>query len=178
MDSYILVDGYNVIKNNLMFQSLETKSLMEARYVLIRQLKNRYRHTMHHVIIVFDGNGAKEQESHDDHIRIIFSRYGETADCVIIRLTTEARRAGHEVQMYSNDEEVRQTVARQGGNIHTTGQLVRQLNAPSHDVAIRSHHRQVMRRVYGMDPSHKPEDELEYDSFPRKKKGKSSRRHR
>src|SRR5450631_4151634 len=101
----ILVDGYNVIKNNLMFRTLETKSLAEARLLLIRQLQNRYRHTTYRVIVVFDGDGKHEQVSHEEHIRIIYSRYGETADSVIKRLSAEARSAGRLVQMYSDDED-------------------------------------------------------------------------
>src|SRR5690348_11056266 len=103
MEHDILVDGYNVIKNNLMFQAMGTKNMAESRQLLIRQLKNRYRHSVQRVTVVFDGNGKKEQMSHEDHIRIIFSRAGETADSVIARLAKEARLAGRTVMMYSND---------------------------------------------------------------------------
>ncbi len=74
MDHDIVIDGYNVIKNNMMFQAMGTKNMAEARQLLIHQLKNRYRHSQLRVIVVFDGNGKKEQVSHDEHIRIIFCR--------------------------------------------------------------------------------------------------------
>lgn len=175
----ILVDGYNVIKNNLMFRALETKSLAEARLLLIRQLQNRYRHTTRRVIIVFDGDGKYEQVNHDEHIRIIYSRYGETADSVIKRLSAEACSAGRSVQMYSDDEDIRQTVSEHGGIIQTTGHLMKQVQAAPRDVAIRSQHRRQMRRIYGIDTPYKLEDELESD-YPssRKKKKRSSRYHR
>ena len=175
MEWDILVDGYNVIKNNLMFRSLEHKNLAEARNLLIRQLKNRYRHTDHRVIVVFDGNGASEQVSHDEHIRIVYSRYGETADSVIARLVAEARKAGRQVEMYSDDGEVRANVLKQEGSVHTTRQLMTRLNAAPHDIAQRAFHRQTMRRLYGIDPAYKPDDEQ--DDMPRhRRKGKSSRR--
>ncbi len=174
----ILVDGYNVIKNNLMFRAMETKSLAEARTLLIRQLQNRYRHTTHRVIVVFDGNGRHEEVSHDEHIRIIYSRYGETADSIIKRLSVEACSAGRPVEMYSDDEDVRQTVAEQGGKIQTTDHLMKQMQAAPRDVAIRSQHRRQMRRIYGIDTPYKLEDELEPDYAPRKKKNKRSSRHR
>jgi predicted RNA-binding protein with PIN domain len=174
----ILVDGYNVIKNNLMFRAMETKSLAEARMLLIRQLQNRYRHTMQRVIVVFDGDDKHEQVSHDQHIRIIYSRYGETADSVIKRLSAEARSAGRSVEMYSDDEDVRQTVAEQGGKIQTTGHLIKQVQAPSRDVALRSQHRRQMRRIYGIDTPYKLEDEVEPENSPRKKKNKRSSRRR
>jgi predicted RNA-binding protein with PIN domain len=172
----ILVDGYNVIKKNLMFQHLEIKNLALARDTLIQQLKNRYRQTPYQVIVVFDGNDTREWVGHDEHIRIIFSCHGQTADSVIARLAIEAREAGREVVLYSDDEEVKQNVVEQGGTFMTTRQLVARLNAAPRDVVIRSQHRQAMRRVYGIDPWYKPDDDLEPSPQVRKKKKKSSRR--
>jgi hypothetical protein len=172
----ILVDGYNVIKKNIMFQSLEIKNLVLARDTLIRQLKNRYRNTPYRVIVVFDGNGTREQVDYDEHIRIIFSCYGQTADRVIVRLAAEAREAGREVILYSDDEEVKQGIVEHGGTSLTTRQLASRLDAVPRDVAIRSQHRQMMRRVYGIDPSYKPDDDLEPSRDTRKKK--SFRRYR
>ena len=61
MGCIILVDGYNVIKKNLMFQKLEIKSLALARDTLIRQLKNRYRQTPDQVLwflmVMIQGSG-------------------------------------------------------------------------------------------------------------------------
>ncbi|HEY4388497.1 MAG TPA: NYN domain-containing protein [Ktedonobacteraceae bacterium] len=179
MEHDILVDGYNVIKNNLMFQAMGTKNMAEARQLLIRQLKNRYSHSVQRVIVVFDGNGKKEQISHEDHIRIIFSRAGETADSVIARLAKEARLAGRTVMMYSNDQEVRTAVIEHGGGIKTAGDLTRHLNTAPSDMVQRSLHRQEMRRIYGIDPSRKWVDEVEETPYLYgKKKKKKSRYHK
>jgi predicted RNA-binding protein with PIN domain len=173
----ILVDGYNVIKQSASFRAVEAKSLAAAREVLISQLVNRYRHMPHQVIVVFDGSGANEQVSHDRCVRIIYSRYGETADSVIACLAAEARVAGREVEMYSDDSEVRRAVAQQGGEVHNTGQLTSQFNAAPRDVARRARHRQAMRRKYQLDPVRDPDDEREPQRSPRgKKKGPSRRR--
>jgi len=176
----ILVDGYNVIKNNIMFQMVESKNLAQARNILIKQLKNRYRNTIYRVIVVFDGKDKKEHVSYEDHICIIFSRYGETADQVIARLATEARQKNTTVHLYSDDGEVQHNVMEQGGSIHTTRQLTQSLNAAPRDVAIRSQHRQAMRRTYGIDTSYKPEDDEEPPNKHKgkKKKSKSSRRYK
>ncbi len=168
----ILIDGYNVIKNNAMFQFLEVKSRAEARALLIKQLRNRYLHSPDTIIVVFDGAGAKEQMSHEDHICIIFSRHGETADAVIKRLAAQAHKAGHKVAMYSNDEEVRRAVTEVGGQVLTTGQLTKHLTAAPHDVALRSAHRQWARRTYGIDPMYKGDDEPEPPRSHGKKKKK------
>ena len=168
----ILIDGYNVIKNNAMFQFLEVKSRSEARTLLIKQLRNKYLHSPDRIIVVFDGDGVKEQVVHEEHIRIIFSRHGETADAVIKRLAVEAHKDGREVAMYSNDGEVRRAVMEAGGQVHTTAQLTKRLTAAPHDVALRSAHRQWARRVYGIDPMYKGDDEPEPPRSHRKKKKK------
>ncbi len=168
----ILVDGYNVIKNNDMFLQMEVKNFSVARTLLVKQLHNRYRETEHRVIVVFDGDGDKEDMYHEDHIRIIYSRYDETADNVIKRLAVEARVEGRDVVMYSDDEEVRHAVSEQGGSPLSTYDLTTKLNAAPSDVAIRVAHRQKMRRIYGLDPSRKDEDYQEPTRLQSKKKKK------
>ena len=122
--------------------------------------------------MVFDGDGVKEQVRYEDHIRVVFSRHGETADSVIKRLAAEARKAGRQVAMYSNDGEVRRAVTESGGQVHTTGQLTKQLTAAPRDVALRSAHRQWARQAYGIDPMYKGDDEPELPRSRRKKKKK------
>ena len=177
-DGDVLVDGYNVIKNNLMFRAAELKSLADARALLLRQLQNRYGRTTQHVIVVFDGNDAREQERYETHIRVIFSRSGETADSVIKRLAADAHAAGRRVVMYSDDEEVRYSVAEYGGAIQSTKQLVKHVNAAPADMEARSRHRQQMRRIYGIDTPYKLEDEQEPAKPQRRKKKKKSSRRR
>ena len=175
MGREILVDGYNIIKNDPSLHATEVKNFAAARKQLIDLLVNRYRHTPHQVIVVFDGDGASEQVSYDRRIRIIYSHFGQTADRVIMRLAAEAHKAGREVEMFSNDGEIRAEVARHGGSVQSTGQLTSQLNAAPRDVALRAQHRIKMKRAYGLDPAYDPDDEPE----PRKGKGskkKSSRR--
>ena len=172
----ILVDGYNVINRNVSFQASSTKSLASARQLLVNQLANRYRHTPHQVIVVFDGDGVSEQTLQDRRVRIIYSRAGETADSVIARLAASARAAGREVELYSDDNEVRQSVSQQGGTISSTNQLTKNLNAAPADLARLSHHRQQARRQYGIDPRQKYElDDFHSPSSYNRKKGKKSR---
>ena len=160
----ILVDGYNIIKSDASFQSLSAKRLAAARQLLIDQLASRYRHTPHQVTVVFDGNGASEQSVQDRRVRIIYSRAGETADSVIARLAASARAVRREVELYSDDAEVRQSVARHGGSVGSTSQLTKHLNAAPSDLARLSHHRQQARRQYGLDPAQKYDLDDEYQT--------------
>jgi len=174
----ILIDGYNVIKKNSMFQLLETRNLAVARDTLIKQLKNRYRQTAYRVIVVFDGNGAREEVCHDEHVRIIFSRQGETADRVIARLAAEAHANGREIIVYSDDIEVQQSVIEQGGQKKTTQHLTRHLNAAPKDVEARAKYRQTIRHEYGLDPTAKWKDDDEMPPVTQHKRRKKSRKHR
>jgi uncharacterized protein len=173
----ILVDGYNVIKRNVSFQALSAKSLADARQLLVNQLVSRYRHTPHQVIVVFDGEGVSEQSTQNRRIRIIYSRAGETADSVISRLAASARATGREVELYSDDSEVRQSVSQQGGMISSTDQLTKNLNAAPVDLARLSHHRQLARRQYGLDPRQKYELDV-YQSPSSKNRKREKKRHK
>jgi len=175
----ILVDGYNVIKRDVSFQTLSTKRLAAARQLLVDQLASRYRHTPHQVIVVFDGDGVSEQSIQDCRVRIIYSRAGETADSVIARLAASARTMGREVELYSDDREVRQSVTQQGGSVGSTGQLTKHLNAAPADLARLSHHRQQARRQYGLDPAQKYElDDYQPTSSHNRKRKKTPRHKR
>ena len=172
----ILVDGYNVIKRDASFQALSAKRLADARQLLVDQLASRYRHTPHQVIVVFDGDGVSEQSTQDRRVRIIYSRAGETADRVIARLAASARAVGREVELYSDDREVRQSVSQQGGSVGSTNQLTKHLNAAPADLARLSLHRQQARRQYGLDPAQKYElDDYEPISSHNRKRGKKTR---
>jgi predicted RNA-binding protein with PIN domain len=167
----ILVDGYNIIRRNPTFKVAGPTALAAARERLIGQLVSRYRHTPHQVTVVFDGAGNVEQVSTDRRVRIIYSRQGETADSVIARLAKETRAAGREVEMYSDDGEVRDAVSAQGGEARSSEQLATQLNAAPRDVARRFRNRQAVLRRYAADnPDTAPEP-------PHQKGDKKRRRH-
>jgi predicted RNA-binding protein with PIN domain len=175
----ILVDGYNVIKRDAGFQTLSVKSLAAARQLLIDQLASRYRHTPHQVIVVFDGEGVSEKSMQDRRVRIIYSRSGETADSVIACLAASSRAAGREVELYSDDSEVIQSVSNQGGKVGSTSQLTKHLQAAPADLTRLSQHRQQARREYGLDPTKKYElDEYNSPSSQQRKRGKKNRHKR
>ena len=152
MGREILVDGYNVIKRDTSFQSVRARSFEAARHALITQLVNRYRHTPHHVTVVFDGDAPGELITHEQRIRIIFSRAGESADSVIARLAAQARAEGRDVEMFSDDLEIQHAVKSAGGRAQNVGQLTAHLNAPPKHLKRLAEHRRIVRRKYGLDP--------------------------
>lgn len=166
----ILVDGYNVIKRASSFQAIRTRSLAAARAQLIALLHNRYRHTPHRVTVVFDGDADIEQVSHERRIRVIYSCHNETADRVIARLSVDARVAGRDVEIYSDDLEVQQAVIEQGGSAQPAMQLERKVHAAPRDVERRTRYRVTMRRKYGLDSNYIDKDEGDPSPIPGKKK--------
>ena len=161
MGREILVDGYNVIQRDASFQSVRQKSFEAARHALITQLINRYRHTPHRVTVVFDGDAPQEQTMHQQRIRIIFSRAGDSADSVIARLATQARAEGRDVEMFSDDLEVQYAVKSVGGRAQSTGQLTTALNAPPKHLKRLAEHRRAVRRKYGLDPMRDKDDDYQ-----------------
>lgn len=155
----ILVDGYNVILRDASFQSARQRSFEAARHALITQLISRYRHTPHRVTVVFDGDAPQEQSTHQQRVRIIFSRAGESADSVIARLAAQARTEGREVEMFSDDLEVQHAVKSAGGTAQSTGQLTSHLNAPPKHLKRLADHRRMVRRKYGLDPMRGKDDD-------------------
>ena len=174
----ILVDGYNVIKRDPSFQSLAAKRLAAARQLLIDQLVNHYRHTPHQVIIVFDGEASSEQTMQDRRVRIIYSRAGETADSVIARLAASSRALGREVELYSDDVEVKESISKHGGSVGSTSQLTKNLNAAPAELTRLSRHRQQVRRQYGLDPAKKYDYDEYHASTSNSRKRKKVSRHK
>src|SRR2546423_1167426 len=108
------------------------------------------------------------------HVSVPFSFDGT----VIVGLAAGAQAAGGEIEMYSNDGEVRNAASIQGGSVHSVDQLPSQFNAPSRDVARRARHRMAIRQKYGLDPNYDPDDEPEPRHATKGSKKKSSRRYR
>jgi predicted RNA-binding protein with PIN domain len=89
---------------------------------------------------------------HEHHIRVIFSRAGESADSVITRLATLAQAQGRDVEMFSDDLDVQHTVKNVGGKTQSANQLTTQLNEPPKHLKRLVQHRRFVRQRYGLDP--------------------------
>src|SRR5690348_16639726 len=86
----ILIDGYNVSRNMRGSRLEDGVALATARENLLVMVRQRYRGTPYHVVVVFDGNGEREvcepiKGLHGG--RCIFTQCGTTADVAIVRLT-------------------------------------------------------------------------------------------
>jgi uncharacterized protein len=106
----IIIDGYNVIGSDTGL----TGNLEYKRNWLVQQLANYHHNKGHGVTVVFDGwrsGSTNEVEQRRDGICIVYSRLGEKADSVIVRL---ARKQGTGCVVVTSDREVRNAVERFG----------------------------------------------------------------
>ncbi len=94
MSIHILIDGYNLIRQSKELSRIDRQDLTQGREALVDRLAAYRRVKPHRITVVFDGLGAPELAPLRDQmkgIRIVFSRGGELADNVIVRMARQER---------------------------------------------------------------------------------------
>lgn len=125
----IIIDGYNLIGSE---QGLRG-ALEHKRRALVQQLARYQKAKGFFISVVFDGWNAgqfKEVTDKTDGVTVIYSRQGEKADDVVIRM---ARQRGNGCVVVSSDREVRKGVEKFGATAIYAGEfneILRQLDAP------------------------------------------------
>ncbi|SFH72807.1 hypothetical protein SAMN04487861_10383 [Selenomonas ruminantium] len=102
---YYIVDGYNVINSWPELIRLRVE-LSEARDQLVHQLAEYGAYEKIDITIVFDAmftDDDEHREKVNDHMELIYTGEGETADSRIERLAYEMVRAGKEVHVVTSD---------------------------------------------------------------------------
>lgn len=106
----LILDGYNLIgAERGMRGALEHK-----RNWLVQQVEAYQKLKHFSITLVFDGwqtGAGKQTEEKRAGVRVIFSRYGEKADAVVIRI---AREKGSGCVVVTSDREIRNAVERFG----------------------------------------------------------------
>lgn len=106
----IIIDGYNLIGSEQGLQG----ALEHKRNWLVQQLARYQKLKQFNVIVVFDGwraGSANEASEKIAGLSVIYSRLGEKADQVIVRI---AREKGSGAVVVSSDREIRSAVERFG----------------------------------------------------------------
>ncbi len=112
MSIHIIIDGYNLIRQSEFLGGLERRNIQAGRDALVKML-TAYRRIKHHnITVVFDGISALYDCPFRDRIQgvtIVFSRYGESADAVIIRMAAKEKEKA--VVVSSDQDIIRHSVA-------------------------------------------------------------------
>jgi hypothetical protein len=113
----VLVDGYNLIKNDPMLSAIEARSLEAGRRALVSRLLTSLNLHANDITVVFDGSALPlplPSAERYGAVNVIFSRQGETADAVIKRMIAAAA-PGRPLLLLSDDRELRSAVQAHGG---------------------------------------------------------------
>ena len=124
----IIVDGYNYIGGQRGLQ----KDIEAQREKLIHLLAQYRSRKGYEVTVVFDGGRSGWPDEHGERregIDVVFSRQGETADQVIIRMAHEL---GNSCVVVSSDREVARSAIQAGGISIEIHEFERKLYEASH----------------------------------------------
>jgi predicted RNA-binding protein with PIN domain len=115
----IIIDGYNLIGSD---QGLRG-NLEAQRNWLVQRLSLYRRRKGFNVIVVFDGwrsGSINEVEEKRDEVTVVYSRQGERADSVIVRI---ARQKGSGCAVVTSDREIQRAVDRFGATPVYSGEF-------------------------------------------------------
>jgi predicted RNA-binding protein with PIN domain len=130
MALHIIIDGYNLIRNSADLKDLDRQDIQLGREALVDMLAAYKKIKPHKITVVFDGAGMLDHSRHRDQIKgilIKFSRAGESADSVIIRMAeNEKERA---LIVSSDQEIIRAALACRSATITSPGFAERMLLA-------------------------------------------------
>ena len=110
MTEYLLVDGHSVIFAWPELRVLHVRRMGAAREALVRALTDYQDRSGVRVVVVFDGQGAKDTEEQEgrDGIQIFYAQAGRTADAIIERLVAKYA-ATHRLTVATSDRMEAQT---------------------------------------------------------------------
>jgi predicted RNA-binding protein with PIN domain len=94
MAIHIIVDGYNLIRQSPTLSRLDRRDIALGREALVAGLAAYRKIKPHRITVVFDGVDAPGWSAARDvqrGVHILFSRRGESADAVIVRLARQER---------------------------------------------------------------------------------------
>lgn len=126
---WIIVDGYNVIRQWPELALLDRADLQSGREGLLHELQSYRRARGHRITVVFDGReqgGFSEGSESAGGIGVRYSRRGETADALIARLVAEG---GAGTVVVSSDHEVAAATRRRGAVCLTAGEFIARIEA-------------------------------------------------
>jgi len=119
MPTHLIIDGYNLLGARGGLQG----NVEAAREALIRDLAGYRRRKNHPVTVVFDGwksGHPIEQIERREGIQVVFSRQGEQADAVVMRL---AAQYGTACAVVSSDHAIINFARGRGSTVLTAGEF-------------------------------------------------------
>ena len=140
---YLLVDAHSVIFACPELLALHRRNMEAAREQLIQRLTAYQDATGVHVVVVFDGKGARHsQEKIPGGVQVFYSGSNGTADQIVERLVAKYGQE-HDMTVATNDHLEQQTAITFGGLAISVDALLKLLDEADSDVRrrIKQHRR-------------------------------------
>lgn len=117
MESYLIVDGYNIINSWTSLKNIAKENMEQARDKLIEILGSFCAYKGVKGILVFDAHlvkGSKQKEEMINGIQVVYTKEYQTADSYIEKVVYGLSRL-HLVQVATSDWAEQQTILSSGG---------------------------------------------------------------
>lgn len=104
--SYIIIDGYNLIRRSPTLSTFDAVDIERGRAKLLQKLSLYRQMSGNQITVVFDANKTSHfsvEKEKMGEIQVVFTKGGQTADEIIIQL---ARRYKGQVIVVSSDNEI------------------------------------------------------------------------
>ncbi|WP_026486989.1 NYN domain-containing protein [Caldanaerobius polysaccharolyticus] len=130
MEEVLFVDGYNIINAWPELKKLSKISLELARQELINSMVEYSAYKGIEVFVVFDAFHVKDCASRIEEVKgvkVVFSKYGETADHYIEKSVAKYVKSGRAVKVATSDWVEQQVIMAQGAIRVSASELVEEL---------------------------------------------------
>lgn len=104
---FILIDGYNFIRQVETYKTIEEKGLVYGREKFLKELEAYGCRTGHNITVVFDAAGSpcfEESQERYAGIDVIYTQRGVSADQRIVEIVKEHSDAHYDVVVVSADK--------------------------------------------------------------------------
>jgi predicted RNA-binding protein with PIN domain len=134
--AHLIVDGYSMIHRDAATKRMLGRSLALARRTLVEKLERNGAALAERITVVFDGRGDDPSgtPTESQHIEVVFSTGGETADTYIERFVGAHPRPA-EVMVVTSDRMERDTVEAAGAGSMPCIELMERLETATRETA-------------------------------------------
>lgn len=155
-NSYLFVDGYNVLNSWDIFQELKDTDLSHARDLLVDMMANYAAFKGCKAVVVFDAYAVKTPIAIEQKagVQVVFTEEGETADSYIEKTAYNLLRLREKIFVVTGDHSEQLMILGMGAYRITAGELLEDYITVCKDIKERgrgnrplSHRREIASRI-------------------------------
>jgi len=125
---WFIIDGYNLLHQNEI-PGKKRDDLQKARQRLVRRIERTALGMAPRISVVFDGRERGRDAAWDSpHLEVLFSPANQTADTLIERMVSEAKKP-ERILVITSDHIEAQVVSASGASVLSSQEFIRQCDA-------------------------------------------------